>query len=120
MSAKVGLAIIRVLLQWRLMLRSALFALLVCLLVMAVAAVTLKGTTVARFFITFKFPGVDDDRYPNGTPFSIEQITQPAVLIDLYNKLGLAGRGLTLEERAVSLLMAACGPDLNRIADERC
>lgn len=98
MMAKIVSAIIGALTKKSLLLRCVILAGLICVIVTAVAAITFKGTTVARFFIAFKFPRVDEDRYPNGIPFSIAQITQPAVVMDLYNRLGLAKRGLSLEE----------------------
>jgi hypothetical protein len=73
--------------------RIPLFATLVLLVLTVTLLVALRATLPpTRAFISqlhFTFPSVETGRYPNNTPFSINELIDPAILEVVYDQLDL-------------------------------
>src|SRR2546425_149878 len=79
---------------WRIPLIATAVLFIVIVAGLAVLRVVLPSTTTFVSQLHFTFPSAEAGRYPNGVPFSINEILDPAVLDVVYNQLELDKYGL--------------------------
>jgi hypothetical protein len=74
---------------WRIAGAIGLGSLIVLLSVLFFLRSTVPAITTYLARLEFKFPGVESGRYPNGEPFSLNEIIEPAVISPIYEKFKL-------------------------------
>ena len=71
----------------------------------------------SEYVIQFRFEGRIDDRYPNGTPFSLGDIIAPAVLSVVYREQKIADYGISFADFQTAVTVAPYTPDRRLIID---
>ncbi len=66
---------------------------------------------VYRKAIEFTFPGVEDNQYPNGTHFSLDDLIAPIIVNEVYNINKLSEYGVTVEQFRSALTVEPFVPE---------
>ena len=90
----VAAAIAAILATWRIPVVTTLLLLVLCVAGLTVTRVFLPRSTTFVSQFHFSFPAVEAGRYPNGMPFSINELIDPAVLDLVYAQMDLDKYGL--------------------------
>ena len=69
--------------------------------------------------VQFTFDGVEDGRYPNGTPFHIGDLVTPKLISALYDLHGLAERGMARSTFASAFAIEPYSPERGYILRRR-
>lgn len=76
-----------------------------------------KFQNQSEYIIQFSFEGRKDNQYPNGTPFSLADITTPAILSEVYQADQVAQYGLSFAEFQSAITVSPYTPDRALIID---
>lgn len=74
--------------------------------------------TQTNYYIEFTFDGRSDNKYPNGTPFSVSDIISPSVVSEVYEQERLADAGYTLRDFQLALSVSPYAPTRQLILDK--
>jgi hypothetical protein len=83
---------------WRVPAIAALAALLLVAGLLAFLRAGIPATTTYLSQLQFTFPEVTEGRYPNGMPFALNEVIEPAILNEVYNRLELSQFGLKRDD----------------------
>ncbi len=80
-------------------------------LIVASAISFLQFSKNYEYVVQLTFSGVESQTYPNGTPFSIADITAPAILNEIYKENKISDSGISYQEFADLISITPYAPN---------
>jgi hypothetical protein len=102
---------------WRVPAIAALAALLLVAGLLAFLRAGVPATTTYVSQLQFTFPEITEGRYPNGTAFTPNEVIEPAILNEVYNRLDLGQFGLKRDDFFAGFSIRPFAPTESEIVD---